>query len=95
MARNVTAQLITLPVQNYSLQFTLRYNAQPAANITFPYPTDDRGEFDQFVPFTSSGLVPNGNETNAVQGLEIFTPAIESEWTPLTSAGLILNSILE
>lgn len=78
MARNVTAQLITLPVQNYSLQFTLRYNAQPAANITFPYPTDDRGEFDQFVPFTSPGLVPNGNETNAVQGLEIFTPAIES-----------------
>ncbi|CAE6462147.1 hypothetical protein ACGC1H_001710 [Rhizoctonia solani] len=78
MARNVTAALITLPVQNYSLQFTLRYNAQPAANITFPLPTDDRGEYDQFVPFTSQGLIPNGNETNVVQGLELFTPAIAS-----------------
>ncbi|CAE6422433.1 unnamed protein product [Rhizoctonia solani] len=78
MARNVTAALITLPVQNYSLQFTLRYNAQPAANITFPLPTDSRGEYDQFVPFTSPGLVPNGNETNVVQGLELFTPAIQS-----------------
>jgi hypothetical protein len=79
MARNVTAALITLPVQNYSLQFTLRYNAQPAANITFPLPTDSRGEYDQFVPFTSPGLVPNGNETNVVQGLELFTPAIQSK----------------
>ncbi|CAE6481524.1 unnamed protein product [Rhizoctonia solani] len=76
MARNVTAALITLPVQNYSLQFDLRYNGQTAANITFPLPTDSRGEYDQFVSFTASGLVPNGNETNVVQGLELFTPGI-------------------
>ncbi|QRW05418.1 hypothetical protein RhiLY_04417 [Ceratobasidium sp. AG-Ba] len=78
MARNVTAALITLPVQNYSLTFTLNYNGQPAANITFPYPTDDRGEFDQFIPFTSPGRVPNGNETNVVQGLELFTPGYQT-----------------
>ncbi|KAF8761701.1 hypothetical protein RHS01_00636 [Rhizoctonia solani] len=65
MARNVTAALITLPVQNYSLQFNLRYNGQPAANITFPLPTDDRGEYDQFVPFTSPGLVPNGGNASS------------------------------
>ncbi|KAG8744881.1 hypothetical protein FRC10_009251 [Ceratobasidium sp. 414] len=74
MARNVTASLLTLPVQNYSLTFALNYNGQPATNITFPYPTDDRGEFDQFIPFTAPGVIPNGNETNAVQGLQVFTP---------------------
>ncbi|KAG8701650.1 hypothetical protein FRC08_003974 [Ceratobasidium sp. 394] len=74
MARNVTASLVTLPVQNYSLTFTLNYNGQPATNITFPYPTDDRGEFDQFVSLTAPGAIPNGNETNTVQGLELFTP---------------------
>ncbi|KAF8609658.1 hypothetical protein BDV93DRAFT_518437 [Ceratobasidium sp. AG-I] len=74
MARNVTASLLTLPVQNYSLGFTLRYNAQEAVNISFPYPTDDRGEFDQFISFTAPGVIPNGNETDVVQGLEIFTP---------------------
>ncbi|KAG8762114.1 hypothetical protein FRC11_011087, partial [Ceratobasidium sp. 423] len=76
MARNVTAALITLPVQNYGLQFDLRYSGQTAANITFPLPTDSRGEYDQFVPFTAPGLVPNGNETNVVQGLELLTPGI-------------------
>jgi hypothetical protein len=79
MARNVTAALITLPVQNYSLQFTLNYDGKPATNITFPYPTDDRGEFDQFIPFTAPGVIPNGNETKVVQGLEIFTPGYASE----------------
>jgi len=74
MARNVTASLITLPVQNYSLTFALKYNGQLVTNVTFPYPTDDRGEFDQFIPFTAPGIIPNGNETNAVQGLQIFTP---------------------
>ncbi|CAE7128496.1 unnamed protein product [Rhizoctonia solani] len=78
MARNVTATLITLPVQNYSLQFDLRYNAQSAVNITFPLPTDSRGEYDQFVPFTAQGIIPNGNETNVVQGAELFTPGIAS-----------------
>ncbi|KAG9114240.1 hypothetical protein FRC07_007682, partial [Ceratobasidium sp. 392] len=77
MARNVTAALATLPVQNYSLTFTLNYNGQPATNITFPYPTDDRGEFDQFIPLAASSI-PNGNETKTVQGLELFTPGYPS-----------------
>lgn len=79
MARNVTAALLTLPVQNYSLGFTLQYNGQPAINLSFPYPTDDRGEFDQFIPFTAPGVIPNGNETNSVQGLEVFTPGYASK----------------
>ncbi|KAG8739129.1 hypothetical protein FRC12_016420 [Ceratobasidium sp. 428] len=77
MARNVTSSLVTLPVQNYSLTFTLNYNGQPATNITFPYPTDDRGEFDQFIPITAPAI-PNGNETNTVQGLELLTPGYQS-----------------
>ncbi|KAB5592351.1 hypothetical protein CTheo_4175 [Ceratobasidium theobromae] len=78
MARNFTEQILALPVQNYSLQFTSRYNGQPGPNITFPYPTDDRGEFDQFVPFTAPGSIPNGNEMNTVHGVELFTPGIPS-----------------
>lgn len=73
MARNVTAALITLPVSDINLTFTAKYNDKVAANITFPLPTDGRGEFDQFVPVNFTSDVPRGDSTSVVQGLELFT----------------------
>ncbi|KAF1832432.1 hypothetical protein BDW02DRAFT_529936 [Decorospora gaudefroyi] len=43
-----------------------------AQTLTLPYETTELGDFDVFVPIESNGLL-NGNETNNVQRLNVYT----------------------
>lgn len=71
-ARNLTSAIYSLPVSDLSLTFTL-YNAtkdaqdSPILNLTFPLPTDSRGEFNQFVHMNDSIPTDLGERVHRVE----------------------------
>ncbi|KAL1749152.1 hypothetical protein HDZ31DRAFT_59739 [Schizophyllum fasciatum] len=71
-ARNLTSAIYSLPVSNLPLTFTL-YNATKGAedslilNLTFPLPTDSRGEFNQFVSMNNSIPADLGDRVHRIE----------------------------
>ncbi|KAB5591555.1 Rhamnogalacturonate lyase [Ceratobasidium theobromae] len=73
-ARNMTASILTIPVEGVYIRFDFVYNRQLIANANFSSPTNDQGEIDAFVPIqVARGSVPNGNATDLTQGIQLFT----------------------
>ncbi|CAE6452580.1 unnamed protein product [Rhizoctonia solani] len=72
-ARNMTSSIYAVPQKGIGVQFDFIYNRQSIAKAKVPGWTDDRGEFDVFVNVNvSTGTVPNGDQTEFTQGIELF-----------------------
>jgi len=65
----MTSGLFNLGIENVNLTFSLKANGSDLQTIQFPLLTDDRGEFDQFIPIQ----VDLPNDENVVHRLELFT----------------------
>ncbi|TRM61581.1 hypothetical protein BD626DRAFT_570781 [Schizophyllum amplum] len=92
-ARNLTSAIYSLPVAGLPITMTV-YNAtgndSPVVNVSLPFPTDVRGEFNDFWVNTSIFLVPREGITfladvdDVLRETRIFVP----------SAGLLDNSFV-
>ncbi|KAG8718169.1 hypothetical protein FRC09_013065 [Ceratobasidium sp. 395] len=72
-ARNLTSGISTVPTEDVYLSFDFVYNRNSIATVSYPGPTDGRGEYDAFVQVAvADGVVPTGNNTINTQGVELF-----------------------
>ncbi|KAG8936427.1 hypothetical protein FRC02_002258 [Tulasnella sp. 418] len=70
-SRNLTGALYALPRKEVPLAFNVVYNEQQIANILYPYPSDDHGEFEGFVPIQTTAI-PSGEGRKGVQAAVVY-----------------------
>jgi hypothetical protein len=76
-ARNLTSAIYSIPVTDIPLSFVFSANGSDVATVDFPYKTDSRGEFNQFVSTKIDGVTSDGT---VVQRLDVHSNV--SDGTP-------------